>query len=220
MQPSCQTETVLPTHVGTPVLCYCPHVVLLHSNLSIACRADTCSLQGSDTSAVVIKAGPSIMQGLLATLLAVSAVSRVHKVCSIFLELTGIQQTGRQTTVDAIMNWLRSAIQQLPRGESCKPYLGYALLFNTQPAQLSCTSMCLQLLLTDLCDNVGVVDTTEETSFLAECCTLLRAVANGRDEATAAGNRPDASVVHNFVASRNLKKHLRAFAERHQLDTA
>ena len=64
------------------------------------------------------------------------------------------------------------------------------------------------------------MDTNEETSFLAECCTLLRAVAKGRDEATAAGNRPDASVVHNFAASRSLKKHLRSFAERHQLDPA
>ena len=109
----------------TPLCCYyCPDFVILQSIFSMACTADVCSLQGSDASALVIKAGPSILQGLLATLLAATAVSRVHKVCSIFLELTGIQHTGRQTAADAIVDWLRYAIQQLPHGELCKPYLG------------------------------------------------------------------------------------------------
>lgn len=73
---------------------------------------------------------------------------------------------------------------------------------------------------TRLRDNVGRIGTSEETSFLAECSSLFKAVAKDRDEATAAGNRPDASVIHNFSSSRNLKKHLRGFAECHQLDTA
>lgn len=82
-----------------------------------ACGADICSLQQLDAAAMVIRAGPSIVQGLLAALLAVSAVSRVHKVCSIFLELTGIQHPGSQTAADAVVDWLRSAIQLLPYGE-------------------------------------------------------------------------------------------------------
>lgn len=90
---------------------------LLHSFLSITCGADICSLQHLDAAAMVIRAGPSIVQGLLAALLAVSAVSRVHKVCSIFLELTGIQHPGSQTAADAVVDWLRSAIQLLPHGE-------------------------------------------------------------------------------------------------------
>lgn len=90
----------------------------------MACAADVCSLQGSDANALVVKAGPSIVQGLLATLLAVSAVSRVHKVCSIFLELTGTQHNGIRTASDAIVDWLWSAIHQLPHGELCKPDLG------------------------------------------------------------------------------------------------
>ena len=189
-----------------------------------------CSLQGSDASALIVKAGPSIMQGLLATLLAVSAVSRVHKVCSIFLELTGIQHNGRQTAADAIVDWLRSAIQQLPNGEASLNWgVMFTVMFTStatlallQPA--SSTELYKHVpttsLLTELCDTVGLIDINEETSFLAECYTLLRAVAEGRDEATAARNRPDASVIHNFAASRNLKKHLRGFAERHQLDIA
>ena len=89
----------------------------------MAYAADVCSLQGSDATDLVIRSGPSIMQGLLATLLAVSAVSRVHKVCSIFLQLTGIQHTGRQTAADAIVDWLQSAIQQLSHGELWKALL-------------------------------------------------------------------------------------------------
>lgn len=90
---------------------------LLHSFLSMAYGADVCSLQQLDAGAMVIRAGPSIVQGLLAALLAVSAMSRVHKVCSIFLELTGIQHPGSQTAADAVVDWLRAAIQLLPHGE-------------------------------------------------------------------------------------------------------
>lgn len=99
------------------VFCICLELVFLHSSLSMACGADICNLQGPDATALVIRAGPSIVQGLLAALLAVSAVSRVHKVCSIFTELTGIQQSGKQSAADVVIHWLRSAIQQLPHGE-------------------------------------------------------------------------------------------------------
>lgn len=80
--------------------------------------------------------------------------------------------------------------------------------------------MCIHKFVTTLCDSVGRIGPSEETSFLAECSSLFRAVAKDRDEATTAGTRPDASVIHNFTSSRNLKKHLRGFAECHQLDTA
>lgn len=81
------------------------------------CVAEICNLQDTDATAIVIRAGPSIVQGLLAALLAVSAVSRVHKVCGAFIELTGIQHPEGRSTADSIVDWLHLAIQQLLHGE-------------------------------------------------------------------------------------------------------
>lgn len=86
------------------------------------CVADICGLRDTDATLLVIRAGPSIVQGLLTALLAVTAVSRVHKVCSVFIELTGIQHPGRQSAADALVDWLRSAIQLLPQGKITKAF--------------------------------------------------------------------------------------------------
>lgn len=65
------------------------------------------------------RAGQCIVQGLLAALLAVSALARVHKVCSIIVEMTGLSYPGGQTPDSCIAGWLHSSIQQLPPGELC-----------------------------------------------------------------------------------------------------
>ena len=70
-------------------------------------------------SQLVYRAGQSIVQGLLAALLAVSALARVHKVCSIIVEMTGLSYPGGQTPDSCIAGWLRTSIQQLPPGEQC-----------------------------------------------------------------------------------------------------
>lgn len=100
------------------------------------CVAEICNLQDTDATAIVIRAGPSIVQGLLAALLAVSAVSRVHKVCGTFIELTGIQHPEGQSTADSIVDWLHSAIQQLPRGEMTK--------LSALVVRLCCTNLEVQ----------------------------------------------------------------------------
>lgn len=64
----------------------------------------------------------------------------------------------------------------------------------------------------------GTVGTEEEKSFLSDCSTLLRAVENERQKANATGAPIDVSTLFSFSASRNFKKTLRDFAERHQRD--
>ncbi len=68
---------------------------------------------------LVYRAGQSIVQGLLAALLAVSALARVHKVCSIIVEMTGLSYPGGQTPDSCIAGWLHTSIQKLPPGELC-----------------------------------------------------------------------------------------------------
>ena len=95
-------------------------LLTMWSSIQNVCVADVCNLVDTDATSLVVRAGPSIVQGLLAALLAVSAVSRVHKVCSIFIELTGIQHSEGRSAADAIVDWLHAAIQQLPLGEMTK----------------------------------------------------------------------------------------------------
>ena len=182
--------------------------------------ADICNLVDRDATSLVVRAGPSIVQGLLAALLAVSAVSRVHKVCSIFIELTGIQHFEGRSAAVAIADWLHAAIQQLPRGEITKLYtLLVSLLycFKVQQCIVPYNSRHIIQPSNRSCIVVGTLSTSEETSFLAECHTLLKAIADDRNEAKE-GNTPDASAVHNCIASRKLRRYMRDFAERHQLD--
>ncbi|KAL3139646.1 Nuclear import receptor [Trebouxia sp. C0009 RCD-2024] len=115
----------------------CNHKDLSSASLScVASIIEICNLQDTDATAIVIRAGPSIVQGLLAALLAVSAVSRVHKVCGTFIELTGIQHPEGQSTADSIVDWLHSAIQQLPRGEMTK--------LSALVVRLCCTNLEVQ----------------------------------------------------------------------------
>ncbi|DBB03975.1 TPA: hypothetical protein ACH3X1_013041 [Trebouxia sp. C0004] len=65
---------------------------------------------------MVYRAGQSIVQGLLTALLAVSALARVHKVCNIIVEMTGLSYPGGQTPDSCIAGWLHTSIQQLPSG--------------------------------------------------------------------------------------------------------
>ena len=82
------------------------------------CRTDTCSISDEAAINMAYRAGPGIVKGLLAALLAVSALSRVHKVCTIFLELTGIQHTGGQAPANQVVKWLQLSVQQLAQGGS------------------------------------------------------------------------------------------------------
>ena len=67
-------------------------------------------------------------------------------------------------------------------------------------------------------NDTGTVDADEEKSFLSDCGALLRAVQKEQEGANAAGAPIDASRLYSFSASRNFKKTLRDFAERHQRD--
>ena len=82
------------------------------------CFTDICCTKDTAANAVAYRAGPEIVKGLLAALLAVSALARVHKVCTIFLELTRLQHSGRHNLADQILHWLQLSMQEIPQGES------------------------------------------------------------------------------------------------------
>lgn len=66
---------------------------------------------------MVYRAGPKIMQGLFGALLAISALARVHKVCTIISKLTTLPHQEGQSPGVYITSWLHHALGHLPQGE-------------------------------------------------------------------------------------------------------
>ncbi|DBA67383.1 TPA: hypothetical protein ACH3X2_001674 [Trebouxia sp. C0005] len=96
----------------------CNHKDVASSSLtcmsSILEASSSSSFQGGGQ--LVYRAGQAIVQGLLAALLAVSALARVHKVCNVIVEMTGLSYPGGQAPDSCIAGWLHTSIQQLPPG--------------------------------------------------------------------------------------------------------
>ncbi len=90
---------------------------------------------------LVYRAGQSVVQGLLAALLAVSALARVHKVCSIIVEMTGLSYPGGQTPDSCIAGWLHTSIQQLTPGELCACQACIDGIKFTQPIYINITNV-------------------------------------------------------------------------------
>ena len=192
------------------------------------CSAGASSNPGFSAGALLVyRAGPKVILGLLCALLAVSALSRVHKVCNVFVELTRLSFPGGQTLDSCITGWLQAAIRQLPDGEMSACYI--CLLDLTDIQRKHCLSVAwldhccrVQRLKNTQQDNMvcgclaGIVGRDEQTLFQSECCNLIQAIGAEQKQAHLDGSSGDTAALQISTASRNLKKCLRDFAECHQ----
>jgi len=127
------------------------HTTQVNSEMQFHFHAEASSSSSFQSGGqLVYRAGQSIVQGLLAALLAVSALARVHKVCSIIVEMTGLSYPGGQTPDSCIAGWLHTSIQHLPPGELCACQACIHGIGLTQPICISiinvhskCKRLCL-----------------------------------------------------------------------------
>lgn len=194
------------------------HCTQANSEMQFYARAEASSSSSFQSGGqLVYRAGQSIVQGLLAALLAVSALARVHKVCNIIVEMTGLSYPGGQPPDSCIAGWLHTSIQQLPPGEICACQTQIDGIVFMQPIYINITSN-VHCNVRDCVCAAGLMEAQEQVRFASECSTLVQSIVAERKQSMYAGSSgtADNRTLQSSTVFKRLKKCVRDFAECHQ----